>query len=32
MLRRKIDRAFSHPLIHTVIGTGYVLSATDPNQ
>jgi DNA-binding response OmpR family regulator len=31
MLRRKIDRDFPRPLIHTVIGTGYVLSSTDPN-
>lgn len=26
-LRSKIDRSFEKPLIHTVIGTGYVLSA-----
>lgn len=32
MLRRKIDRDFSKPVIHTIIGTGYVLSATDPNR
>jgi two-component system copper resistance phosphate regulon response regulator CusR len=32
MLRRKIDRDFSKPVIHTVIGTGYVLSSTDPNH
>lgn len=27
MVRRKIDKGFDKPLIHTVIGTGYVLSA-----
>jgi two-component system copper resistance phosphate regulon response regulator CusR len=26
MLRRKIDRDFARPLIHTVVGTGYILS------
>ena len=26
-LRNKIDKGFDRPLIHTVIGTGYVLSA-----
>jgi DNA-binding response OmpR family regulator len=26
-LRRKVDRGFDKPLIRTVIGTGYVLSA-----
>ena len=25
-LRRKLDKDFEKPLIHTVIGTGYVLS------
>jgi DNA-binding response OmpR family regulator len=29
-LRRKIDKGFDKQLIHTVIGTGYVLSADDP--
>ncbi len=29
-LRRKIDKPFDHKLIHTVIGTGYVLSADGP--
>jgi two-component system, OmpR family, copper resistance phosphate regulon response regulator CusR len=29
MLRRKIDKGFARPLIHTVVGTGYVLSASD---
>jgi DNA-binding response OmpR family regulator len=32
MLRRKIDRDFIQPVIHTIIGSGYVLSATDPNR
>ncbi|RIK67055.1 MAG: DNA-binding response regulator [Planctomycetota bacterium] len=27
MVRRKIDKGFSRPLIHTVIGAGYLLSA-----
>lgn len=27
MLRRKIDKGFPYPLIHTIIGTGYVFSA-----
>lgn len=27
MLRRKIDKGFESPLIHTIIGTGYVFSA-----
>lgn len=29
-LRNKIDKGFEKPLIHTVIGTGYVLSADGP--
>jgi len=29
-LRNKIDKGFDKPLIHTVIGTGYVLSAEGP--
>lgn len=29
-VRRKIDRGFSKPLIHTIIGTGYMLSAEQP--
>jgi DNA-binding response OmpR family regulator len=31
MLRRKIDKGFEKPLIHTVIGAGYVLSAEGPD-
>ncbi len=31
MLRRKIDKGFEKPLIHTVIGAGYVLSAESPD-
>lgn len=30
MLRRKIDRGFETPLIHTVIGTGYIFSQHKP--
>src|ERR1043165_9963435 len=30
MLRRKIDKGFETPLIHTVIGTGYVFSDQRP--
>lgn len=30
-LRRKIDRGFEPPLIHTVIGTGYMLSIEGPD-
>jgi DNA-binding response OmpR family regulator len=29
-LRRKIDKGFDKPLIHTVIGAGYMLSAEPP--
>jgi|KBSSwiStaDraftv2_1062776.scaffolds.fasta_scaffold776110_1 DNA-binding response OmpR family regulator len=29
-LRRKIDKGFSKPLIHTKIGSGYILSAEPP--
>jgi DNA-binding response OmpR family regulator len=29
-LRRKIDKGFSRPLIHTKIGSGYILSAEPP--
>jgi two-component system copper resistance phosphate regulon response regulator CusR len=29
-LRSKIDKRFEKPLIHTIIGTGYVLSAAGP--
>lgn len=29
-LRRKIDKGFEKPLIHTVIGAGYMLSAAPP--
>jgi two-component system, OmpR family, copper resistance phosphate regulon response regulator CusR len=31
MLRRKLDRGFEKKLIHTVIGTGYMLSAERPD-
>ncbi len=31
-LRRKIDRPFGRPLIHTVIGSGYMLSQDPPDQ
>lgn len=31
MLRRKLDRDFEKPLIHTVIGAGYMFSDTPPN-
>jgi len=31
MLRRKMDKDFSRRLIHTVIGSGYMLSLEDPN-
>ena len=31
MLRRKLDKGFDKPLIHTVIGSGYVLTA-DPSE
>lgn len=30
MLRRKIDRGFPAPLIHTVVGTGYMFSDKNP--
>jgi two-component system copper resistance phosphate regulon response regulator CusR len=30
MLRRKVDKGFDTPLIHTVIGTGYVFSDSKP--
>lgn len=30
-LRRKIDKDFDRPLIHTVIGSGYMMSAENPN-
>ena len=30
-LRRKIDKGFGRPLLHTVIGVGYMLSAESPN-
>lgn len=29
-LRRKVDKGFDQPLIHTVVGTGYVLSGDRP--
>lgn len=29
-VRRKIDKGFDKPLIHTVVGTGYMLSADKP--
>ncbi|MBN1341037.1 MAG: response regulator transcription factor [Phycisphaerae bacterium] len=31
MLRRRIDKGFDKPLIHTVIGSGYVLAADPPD-
>jgi two-component system, OmpR family, copper resistance phosphate regulon response regulator CusR len=31
MLRRKIDRDFPRPVIHTIVGAGYVLSRANPN-
>lgn len=31
MLRRKIDKGFEKPLIHTVVGTGYVMSEDGPD-
>jgi two-component system copper resistance phosphate regulon response regulator CusR len=31
MLRRKIEKGFKHPLIHTMIGRGYMLSQDTPN-
>jgi two-component system copper resistance phosphate regulon response regulator CusR len=30
MLRRKIDKGFDKPLIHTIIGTGYMFSLNKP--
>lgn len=30
-LRRKLDKPFGTPLIHTIIGRGYMLSVTAPN-
>ncbi len=32
MVRRKVDRGFDKPLIHTVIGSGYILSAEAMNR
>jgi heavy metal response regulator len=32
MLRKKIDRGADRPLIHTVIGVGYLLSAEKPGE
>ena len=32
MLRRRVDKGFDRPLIHTVIGAGYMLSADPPNE
>lgn len=29
-LRRKIDKGFDHPLIHTIIGVGYMFSSQGP--
>ena len=31
-LRRKVDRPFGVPLIHTVVGRGYMLSVTKPGE
>ena len=30
MLRKKVDKGFDRPLIHTVVGTGYMLSSQGP--
>lgn len=30
MLRKKVDRPFAKPLIHTVVGAGYMFSASGP--
>ncbi|MGC4030628.1 MAG: response regulator transcription factor [Tepidisphaeraceae bacterium] len=30
-LRRKVDRPFETPLIHTIVGRGYMLSSSKPN-
>ena len=30
MLRRKIDKGYDQPLIHTIIGTGYMFSLNKP--
>ena len=32
MLRRKIDREFDRRLLHTVVGTGYILSLEAPGE
>lgn len=32
MLRRKLDRSFGHPVIQTVVGSGYVLSEKAQNN
>jgi DNA-binding response OmpR family regulator len=32
MLRRRVDKGFARPLIHTVIGAGYMFSAEPPNE
>lgn len=32
MLRRRIDKGFQRPLIHTIIGSGYMLSAEPPGE
>jgi two-component system copper resistance phosphate regulon response regulator CusR len=31
-LRRKVDKPFDSPLLHTVVGSGYVFSQTPPNE
>ena len=31
-LRRKVDRPFTVPLIHTIVGRGYMLSVTKPGE
>lgn len=32
MLRKKVDKGFDRSLIHTVVGTGYMLSEQDPGS
>lgn len=32
MLRKKVDKGFEQPLIHTIVGTGYMLSEQSPGR
>ena len=32
MLRRRIDKGYDRQLIHTMIGTGYMLSTEPPTE